>query len=249
MSQRTYPESVVEVLDDQMTSPSAVLRAVQQFARARPWRGTVEERKAKFRTLNYDLAGAYGIFDPDLSFGIINGSSSGSSHYCPSQHQIVLVGRLSVVTFLHEFAHSMDMGERDACRWSINLFRRCFPKEYSRLIHVGHTLVRPEDLPSGFNGDVHREHFLGRFASTSSRKRKHFDRLFARCVSTLRSKESASSTHVKAYAREGNSRDEQCIAHVRISAIRRVVVFCQIFSRGIFGEGKSKQRKRVSDLG
>ena len=148
MSKRVYPECVLEVLDDQMTFPREILSVVHRFAAADPWAGNIEQRKAKFRQLNRDLSRAcHPLIEPDLTFGVIDGGPSGSSHYCPSQHQIVLVGRLSVVTYLHEFAHAMGMDERDACRWSINLFRRCFPKEYSRLIHVGHTLIQPEDVP------------------------------------------------------------------------------------------------------
>ena len=52
------------------------------------------------------------------------------------------VGRLSVVTFLHEFGHALGYGERGACRWSINLFRRCFPRSFARCRQAGHTLVR-----------------------------------------------------------------------------------------------------------
>ncbi len=152
MPQRNYPQCVLEVLDDQMAYRSAALRAVQRFARARPWRGTLEERKAKFRALNYDLSGAYGIFEPALNFDRNDGGSSGSSHYIPSERRIVIVGKLSVLTFLHEFAHALELDERNACRWSINLFKRCFPKQYGRLVHVGHMLIRPGDLAARLRG-------------------------------------------------------------------------------------------------
>jgi hypothetical protein len=46
------------------------------------------------------------------------------------------------VTFLHEFAHARGFDERQACRWSINLFRRCFPRSFASCRQVGHTLVR-----------------------------------------------------------------------------------------------------------
>ena len=142
MSQRTYPQTVAEVLDERMTFRPAALRAVCALRRSRPWHGTLDRRKEKFLRLNQDLAVAYGIPEPELRFDGLDGSHSGNSHYIPALHRIVMSGKLSVVTYLHEFAHSRGMGERGACRWSINLFRRCFPKEYARLTHVGHTLVR-----------------------------------------------------------------------------------------------------------
>ena len=146
MSIRNYPESVLEVLDDKFRFRPAALRAVRQFARSHPWRGSTEDRMEKFRTLNHDLAAAYEMIEPGLTCCTIDGSSSGASHYVQSEHRIVFVGKLSVVTFLHEFAHARGKDERGACRWSINLFRRCFPKWFGWLLHQGHTLVRPQDV-------------------------------------------------------------------------------------------------------
>ena len=146
MNERDYPDTVIEILSPTKRFRPASLKAVREFAERRPWSGTVEERKQKFRFLNRALAAAYDIHEPELVFETIDGrSSSGASYYVPSQHQIHLVGRLSVVTYLHEFAHSMGHDERKATRWSVNLFRRCFPQQFARLIHRGHMLLRPED--------------------------------------------------------------------------------------------------------
>ena len=103
MTQRNYPATVMEVIDDDMRFRTAALQAVQQFSESAPWSGSLVERKDKFRKLNRVLADAYGIEAPDLQFGRIDGSNSGSSYYIPAQHRIVLVGKLSVVTFLHEY--------------------------------------------------------------------------------------------------------------------------------------------------
>lgn len=146
MPHRNYPKCVLEVVDDQLTYQPEALHAVRRFARRQPWRGTVENREAKFEQLNCDLATAYGIAVPALNFQCIDGRSSGASHYIPTQHRIVLTGKLSVVTYLHEFAHALGMDERDACKWSINLFKRCFPQQYGRLVHLGHMLFRPADV-------------------------------------------------------------------------------------------------------
>lgn len=146
MTRHNYPETVIEVIDDRMRFNPAALRAVRSFARSKPWRGDIDSRKEKFHRLNHDLAEAYSMPEPDLSFGVIDGSDSGSSYYHPTRHQIVLNGRLSVMTYLHEFGHARGMDEGDACRWSINLFRRCFPQSFSRLIQRGHMLVRVEDV-------------------------------------------------------------------------------------------------------
>lgn len=143
---RQYPETVAEVLDDNTRFKLAALCAIRIFAKSGPWSGTTDDRKEKFRKLNHDLAVAYGIREPDLLFGVLDGSSSCRSRYMSSSHEIVLTGKLSVVTYLHEFAHARGMGERGACRWSLNLFRRVWPRQYGRLTHHGHMLVRLPDV-------------------------------------------------------------------------------------------------------
>ena len=151
MRDRQYPATVVEILDDQMTFSSDLLQAVQGFAESKPWEGSTQSRKEKFRLLNRSMAEACRIEPPKLIFGKIDGRSIGGSCYTPRIHRIVIVGKLSVVTFLHEFGHALGHGEKGACRWSINLFRKCFPRQYARLIHVGHMLVRPQELGQRIN--------------------------------------------------------------------------------------------------
>jgi len=146
MRDRQYPATVVEILDDQMTFSSDLLQAVQAFAESKPWAGSTESREEKFGQLNRSMAEACRIDPPKLIFGRIDGGNAGGSRYTTRIHRIVIVGKLSVVTFLHEFGHALGFDERKACRWSINLFRKCFPREYARLIHVGHLLVRPQDI-------------------------------------------------------------------------------------------------------
>jgi hypothetical protein len=140
---RNYPATVAEVLDPALTFRPAALRAVRTFARSKPWRGSIAARKEKFRRLNRDLAAAYTIAEPRLVFaGVEAGTDSGASNYRPAAHAITLAGKLSVLTYLHEFAHARGADERQACRWSINLFAHCFPRSFARCRAVAHTLVR-----------------------------------------------------------------------------------------------------------
>jgi hypothetical protein len=142
-SRRNYPATVQEALDPTLTFRPAALRAVESFARSKPWRGTLMERKAKLRRLHRQLTAAYSIREPRLVFGGVEaGGFSGASRYHHCSHTITLVGRLSVLTYLHEFAHARGHDERQACHWSLNLFRRCFPRSFARCRAVGHTLIR-----------------------------------------------------------------------------------------------------------
>ena len=138
-----YPQTVVECLDPSRKYKPAVLRAVRAFGRAKPWTGTIAERQAKFRELNVALSAAYGVEPPKLVFGSNPERDSGSSCYIPALNAIILHG-YSVVSYLHEFAHFLfGRSERKACAWSLNLFRRCFPRSWTRLRFEGH-MVRAE---------------------------------------------------------------------------------------------------------
>lgn len=145
MAKRKYPAFVQEVLVDNKKYRPAALRAVKKFAKSKPWKGSLSECQTKFRRLNRDLAKAYGVKEPQLVFGetVREGGDSGTSCYIPGIQAIILRGRLSVVTYLHEFAHHLfGSNERKACRWSINLFRRCFPRSWTKLDFDGHMVRR-----------------------------------------------------------------------------------------------------------
>jgi hypothetical protein len=136
-----YPETVVEVLDPPVRFRPSVILAVGRFASSKPYRGTDDDRKAKFASLHGDLCAVYEK-GTRLVFGPLDGGDSGASHYSPVFDEVTLRGRLSVVTYLHEFAHALGRDERGAVRWSVNLYRACFPRSFARCVMVGHMLRR-----------------------------------------------------------------------------------------------------------
>lgn len=136
-----YPATVGEVLATPPRYKAATVRAVRELARSRPWRGHLDERCRKVEALHAELCRVYGkrtglFIHPDCGFDL----DSGRSFYTPVRDLIVLTGRLSVVTYLHEFAHALGRDERGAVRWSVGLFRLCFPRSYARTRAVGHVL-------------------------------------------------------------------------------------------------------------
>ena len=69
------------------------------------------------------------------------GRTSGASFY--NDDRIFLAGPPSILTALHELAHHLfGPDELKACRWSVHLFKKIFPKAFARLRWEGHTLVR-----------------------------------------------------------------------------------------------------------
>jgi hypothetical protein len=139
-----YPSSSDEAFGQPLNFRPKTLRSVQAFARSRPWVGTFDERCGKFRILHSDLCAIYGM-NTDLVFKTEGTGDSGASSYSPSTDTISLRGRLSVITFLHEWGHALKgESEHEACRWSLQLFARCFPRSWERLRFEGHVARRRE---------------------------------------------------------------------------------------------------------
>ncbi len=137
-----YPRSAEQILADGLRYKPAVLRALKAYRRSKPWQGSLPDREAKLGALHAALCEAYGM-RTSLVMSVHEPERDGNGAYYPSRDCIVLTGRLSVVTYLHEFAHAaFGSCERKACRWSVNLFRRIFPRSFARLQFEGHTLRR-----------------------------------------------------------------------------------------------------------
>lgn len=137
-----YPNSVDELDLTAVELSPAVLTAVRRFARSRPWRGSLAERKVKFRAAIRRICRAAGIPAPRTRFQINQNVSSGSSCYLFGAHAIILRGRLSVITTLHEVGHALHgRSEQMACAWSLAYFRACFPRSWRRLKFDGHMAI------------------------------------------------------------------------------------------------------------
>ena len=133
-----YPSTPEAAIGQPLKFPAATLKAVRAFARSKPWKGKLEERQRKFQQLHSDLSQIYG-FNPTLIFHGYGTGDSGGSYFSRGANVIVLAGRFSVISFLHEWGHCLrGSSEFEACRWSLRLFQRCFPKSFARLRWDGH---------------------------------------------------------------------------------------------------------------
>jgi len=143
-----YPETVAESIDDDMRYRVGVTKIMKRYAKAKPWKGSFEDRCEKLATLFTELACEYGLAVPTLLIYTGIGHS-----YSYTEGAIRLDAKSgygpSVLSALHEFGHYLGKGEKGTCRWSINLFKRHFPKSYSRLVPRGHMLVTPVRTPLG----------------------------------------------------------------------------------------------------
>jgi hypothetical protein len=137
-----YPATVAEVLNPDAKYRRATLAAVRAYARAKPWRGSQAERKAKAERLLAALAASYNR--PRVPALVL--VPAGGDYYRPATDTICLnetsSKKFSIITLLHEFGHALGKDERQTCRWSINLFARCFPRSFAGLSADGHCLRR-----------------------------------------------------------------------------------------------------------
>jgi|ERR1035437_3502257 hypothetical protein len=73
---------------------------------------------------------------------------SASDHYAysPMTRTLYFDGsNPSIISFLHEFGHHiLGDSETKACRWSVHMFKKAFPRAYSRLTWNGHMLKKAQ---------------------------------------------------------------------------------------------------------
>lgn len=126
------------------------------------FRGTFEERKEKYQELhrvaiagasteNIDSAIELTTIDLEQTQDGNVAGSSGTSHYNPLHNKIVMIGHLSLITYLHELAHALAIrDEKEAQEFACDIFSRAYPKSFARLQRVGDTnlLVKGEFPPA-----------------------------------------------------------------------------------------------------
>jgi hypothetical protein len=93
-----------------------------------------ETRLQGLKVLLDEIARSHNITPPALSMVNIDGGHSGGSYYDELSNSIVMTGKLSIITFLHEIAHAVyGHDEQMARAWSIKLFKKVYPKAFARL--------------------------------------------------------------------------------------------------------------------
>lgn len=144
---RQYPSSVEEVLDDTVKYRRDIIRVMNEFKALNPWKGTPRQKAAKLCWLHIQLCESYGTntsltFDPEILCD--QESKHGNGWYHHGMNNIHICGKISVLTFLHEWGHNLHgASEHLACWWSINLFRKIFPSNFEKLLNNanGHYLA------------------------------------------------------------------------------------------------------------
>jgi hypothetical protein len=129
--------NVADILDDNATFDPAALAAVRELARSRPWRGDDAERLAKLNACAAKLAAAYQHDAWTFALGL--------TPSIDREQRVVTLSKPSVVTFLNIMALVRGQSMVGAFRWSINIFKRCFPRSFAACRQVGPLLIRDDE--------------------------------------------------------------------------------------------------------
>lgn len=134
-----YPEK--PIWNDDMKFRVGAIAAVKEFKKNAP-KNTCADRFAKLCTLCADLNKVYGLRVTMVWDGNENAPHSFESCYSPMNGVIHMNGKLSIITFLHEYAHALGRDEEKAVLWSLSLFKRTFPIAFEKLNPSRHCLVQ-----------------------------------------------------------------------------------------------------------
>lgn len=101
------------------------------------WKGRIRERKQAFLMLNRAFNDTFKR-DIVLRFAIPKRfkewQPSGMSQYVPPPiDAIVLSGRLSMVTFLHEYAHALGCNQKESQEFALGVFKSVFPDKWAKI--------------------------------------------------------------------------------------------------------------------
>lgn len=120
--------------------------AIKRFRDSKPWQGAFAERWDKFMLLRQGLSEANSVA-PILEFrGEENTRDPGNGVWASEINTIILVGKLSVVTFLYCFVMSCGVNRDGALEAAQRIFRHYFPRSFGGCRRVGDCLIRDQAM-------------------------------------------------------------------------------------------------------
>ena len=139
LSSFARPSDPKELADDDMKFKKGTIAALRKFKEKKTFRMDDDGRLDAMRDLVYDLCGIYEMDRVTVEAENLDGLSSGTSQWDSANRMIIMRGKLSIITLLHEFYHAKLDGtvaghnEVGAMKRAVNLFKRVYPKQYRKL--------------------------------------------------------------------------------------------------------------------
>jgi hypothetical protein len=157
---KDYPENATDVIKERKYKPD-VIRAMYALKRQKFYAADNNRKKELICELHEKLCAIYGKtttlafkLKEDAPIEVCQGMDFldvfVGSRYDKVAGKITVVGKPSLITYLHEFAHSVfGDSEKKACEWSLNLYKRVYPKDFAKLTPVGHVMVKKPAAQAG----------------------------------------------------------------------------------------------------
>jgi len=134
----------MNMTSETVSKRESVIKILKEFKTLNPWQGTYGMKSDKYIWLFRKLRKLFGLEGLKLIIAIPTEIkyyySSGSSTY--GNNTIVLRGRFSVITFLHEFGHALGMNQKETIEWSCGLFKEVFPEKWKKLTQQGGLMIK-----------------------------------------------------------------------------------------------------------
>jgi hypothetical protein len=139
LNQHEYPNQE-EILNGEINFKSKTVNTIKEWKKTnfKGWKEKQnEDQISLLKELLLQLATVY-----EKPVEVITDAEK--YHYNPTTKTIgICHNHPSIISSLHEFAHHiLGRNEKKACRWSVQLFKKVFPKAFARLSFQGHLLVK-----------------------------------------------------------------------------------------------------------
>ena len=102
------------------------------------WKGTVKDRKTTLQKLHNQLNTIYSRNTKLITSTISNDKSQWTHSYMSFYNKeldiIVLAGKISLITYLHEYGHALNLNEENAQAYAKIIFKLAYPDKFKKLI-------------------------------------------------------------------------------------------------------------------
>ena len=129
-----------EILEGEETVfPPEILGGMKSFKKL--WRMAAGDEAMRLNLLKSMLGG----LNEQMHGEEVNIERGECYYYQPTTKTIRIPEKLSIISCLHELGHHLKgASELEACRFSVHLFKQCFPKAFAKLRWDGHMLVKSQ---------------------------------------------------------------------------------------------------------
>ena len=120
-----------------------VTKAADKFKESKPFKGTRFERLAKLDAFHRGLCKVYEVVDVPIRI-TLKGMQKGW-HVSDTDSGLIVAGtpKPAVWSYLYAFSELVfdECKYKNRVRWSLNLYRRMFPKMFEKLVPTGNMLL------------------------------------------------------------------------------------------------------------